>query len=231
MIGVIYIARERESYLPFIESYLAYKAGHKNELIVVYKGARVIPPAQYIDRWREIFMFDWGYDFRAYRKAMEQYPEFDSYCFLGSSSVIEGDNWLYKLHYPTTLGFKMVGCTGSCESFYSNNPTWYNRDEFLPFPNPHIRTTGFLMPNEIAFKYMPKRALTKRQAYKHEHGKNGITQKLWKDGHNVCVISSHGNMSSIEDAKTFRSDGASLISDKQTRIYENSSKMEIHAKC
>jgi len=66
------------------------------------------------------------------------------------------------------------------------------RRHFPPFPNPHVRTTGFLCEREIVAGARGARARTKLGAYAFESGSHGLTAQVNARGLAARVVSASG---------------------------------------
>ena len=91
-------------------------------------------------------------DLAAYGQALAEI-EVDRMCFLNSYSRPLADGWLAKLAAPLDEhGAGLTGTGGSLESAYSAAPIWLKplrRRMFSPFPNPHLRSNGFMIEREL----------------------------------------------------------------------------------
>lgn len=130
-------------------------------------------------------------DLAAYRWAAQQVNN-PTVCFLNSYSRVLADNWLRKM--DTALaepGVGIVGATGSWESHYSRvalvSPESDSLNELLhlyhPHPNPHIRTTAFMMKRDLwlDFRLYFRNAMpiqSKEDAWYIESGRYGLTRWL-----------------------------------------------------
>lgn len=102
---------------------------------------------------------------------------------------------------------------------------------FRSFPNPHIRTNAFMIERKMFLSICPITFSTKFQTYLFESGRKGLTESLLKKGKQVKIVDKNGNLYLPVDwtkSKTFwisRQENL-LISDNQTRIYDNASTEE-----
>ena len=103
---------------------------------------------------------------------------------------------------------------------------------FYPFPNPHIRTTGFLIKGSEYFAFMKKKSIkSKIDAWKVERGKDTLTNFFKKSNFNIYVINSDGNKFSEnywKESQTFNylDQKKSIISDNHIRKYNSLNKNE-----
>lgn len=254
-VGVVHLARAKNGVKPFadfLQSYRQYPAGLAHDLVIVYKGFRnreeIAPWERAVgDIPHELILIpDIGFDLRAYRIAAERLVNPHLFC-LNSFSEILSEGWLEKTFtLMRREGIGIVGATGSWESMYSNAAkdfegiaapalvkrlTGYARLIgcqlcFDPFPNPHIRTTAFMMSREVMLRVWPRYILTKRGAYLFENGKNSLTKRILGTGLRPIVAGKDGLGYEKEDwarSNTFRKSNQEnlLVADNQTRLYQN----------
>ena len=102
---------------------------------------------------------------------------------------------------------------------------------FPPFPNPHIRTNAFFMNRKLFLSLKYNNPISKFHAYTIESGKNSITRQTLKKGLRILIVDKFGetydimkwdssNIFWIADQENL------LISDNQTRYYQNSDTTE-----
>src|SRR5436190_8843249 len=180
----------------------------EHTLVYLVKGERVDPSILPKNGLLHQISDD-GFDLTAYRKMLKAFPDFDYYCCLDSWSIILCDDWLLKFYRAFQNGkVGIAGASGSHESFYSNRPSrFWNILFFKPFPNPHIRTTGFMMAGPLMKQVWPKFTPLKRVAYMAESGRNNITQKVMKLGFDAVVVNSKGAIFAVQswrDSLTYR---------------------------
>jgi hypothetical protein len=231
-ICVVYLAREPTGASPFLESYARHPAGIEHTLLYLVKGERV-DPAILPNNGVVHRVSDDGFDLTAYRKMLKAFPDFDYYCCLDSWSIILCDDWLLKFYHAFQTGkVGIVGASGSHESFYSNRPLkLWNILFFKPFPNPHIRTTGFMMPGPLMKQVWPKFTPLKRVAYLAESGRNNITRKVMRLGFDAVVVNSTGAIFPVQswrESFTYRAGKQQflMISDKRTHVFDSASPEE-----
>lgn len=167
-------------------------------------------------------------DLAAYRQAAD---ELDArrLCFLNSYSRPLLDGWLALLDRAlsdTNVG--LVGSGGSCESAYSAAPFWLRRRrrrDFPPFPNPHLRSNGFMLERELLLELDWTASRSKAQAWALESGKRSLSRQVWERGLDVRVVGRDGvsyPSGRWRESATFRSGGQRnlLIADNRTCQYE-----------
>lgn len=207
----------------FIRSYEAHDAGGEHELVVIGNGRRF--PVGIPDYARFLPIERGVSDIEAYRILCESIP-FDRYLFLNSHTEILCDDWLKLMTHWLWPSVGVVAATASMESMYTNKPAWWRRIFFPPFPNPHIRTTGFLIRREVMQAVWHKKSiLCKRHAFLFESGRNSLTRRIRSLGMRVIVASRTGATQFTEtwrDTNTYRWGNQSglIFADNQTRIWE-----------
>jgi len=177
------------------------------------------------------------FDFGSYYRVAEKFKDYLIF-YLNSSSKPITDNWL-KLIVNKYEDNSLIGTTASFESltssikvkkFYKIFSYFIKKIFYLinfkTFPNPHIRTTGFLInsKNYIEF-FKDKNCKNKYDAWKIESGKKGLTNYFLKKGFPIKLVNSDGISFEIDNwpkSNTYcYSDKSRLIiSDKHTRKYD-----------
>lgn len=92
------------------------------------------------------------------------------------------------------------------------------------FPNPHLRTNGFMIDRELFLALLPPTIATKGASYLFESGPDGLTAQLLRQGKKVVVVGRDGTRYDVADwprSRTFRlGDQANLLMhDNQTRAF------------
>jgi hypothetical protein len=232
----------------FVRSYRAHPAGAEHELVVLCNGTKTKTPSQGVTR--ETLMAELQgvehrllvlerplLDLAAYGEAARQL-EHEQLCFLNSYSVIQVDGWLGHLARAAQLaGVGLVGATGSWESknklargnawhwafqLATLPRTWYR---YARFPNPHIRTTAFMLDRRLALQLGLARAHKKHAAYVLESGRHSITRQLQARGLRAVVVGADGRTYERDEwpaSHTYRSGGQEnlLVTDNRTRQWE-----------
>jgi len=254
-ICVVHLVRKKNGTEPFrifLESYLNHQAGIEHTLLIIYKGfSGKSDVAAYENLFEGVphtclFLTDIGFDLRPYfiaaRKSESKYL-----CYLNSFSVILDDKWLLKLYtHIKKPGVGLVGATGSWGSIgpgpvttQKTLPTWkkilrplgwrlvarYFKIYFSHFPNPHIRTNGFMISNDNMRNILHGFIFAKMHVFRLESGKNSITNQIKKMGLNVIVVGKDGlgfEENEWHASNTFWTSTQSnlLIADNQTKRFE-----------
>lgn len=202
--------------------------------------------------YRTIVCSGFNQDITAYYWAAEQID--NSYIlFLNSYCELQADNWLacFSRHVNNSK-VGIIGATGSWQSYsstvFQTNPLRWEKDKtrtenfgkyklfikallywkflFPAFPNPHIRTNGFMIKRTLLLSCKKGKLKTKFQAYLFESGKNSLSRQIIAKGLNIFIIDKSGNLYEIENwnkSSIFWSSNQEnlLITDNQTKLYSN----------
>jgi len=244
----------------FLESYVTHDAGASHRLLVMRRGFRSAqawaPHASEFEKrgvtYKALDVLDTGYDLGAYGQAVESSTA-DAYCFLNTSSEVLCDGWLAHLHNAAhTRAAGLVGATGSFESAYSYQLSAYHtarrsgdalasvrywigarrrRRQFDAFPNPHIRTSGFMLRRSIAVRLQWRPPRTRSDALRCESGRSGLSSQARALGLRNLIVGCDGRAYEQDEwasSGTFRCGEQSnlLIADNRTRQYQAGSMEE-----
>lgn len=232
-----------ESILKFQKYYKKYKSGSKHSLLICFKLLnqkkiftlkRILKNLNYIQFVDPEVAND--YDFGSYKRVAKKYPN-HKILFLNSHSYPISNNWLKKL----LLHFRIktiIGTSASCESlltslkmkkinkFYSffKHLIKYKKN-FKPFPNPHIRTSSFLIKGSDFTSFVKtKNFFNKDDAWLAESGLSNLTNFFKKKKFNIYVVNSDGvkfteNNWKLSETYCYLNQTRNIISDKHTRKY------------
>jgi hypothetical protein len=234
----------------FLGSYNAHPAGAEHELVIVLNGAgpdtrgssaRMELLAELRDTEHRLIVLERPVlDLAAYGQAARQL-QCPTVCFLNSYSLILADNWLGKL--SAALAQPDVGLAGASGSWESQAEWIRGRARYWPqqlaavrparrdyprFPNPHIRTSAFML-ERLAFSELGHdRAANKRATYLLESGRRSITRRIQAQGLRAVVVGRDGRDYDVAEwptSHTFRSGEQEnlLVADNQTRAYQQAS--------
>jgi hypothetical protein len=218
----------------FLDSYSRHPAGASHELVLLLKGfhdvAQTRPyrsaAARLRPHWLEVP--DEGFDLGAYRFAAENLDA-RLLCCLNSYSRPLEDGWLSRLSRPhSDRAVGVTGIGGSYESAYSSAPFWLRRSRrmrFPPFPNPHLRSNGFMLARELLLDLDWPPPTSKADAWALESGTRSMSRQIWQRDLEVLVVGRDGVAYPPErwrESATFRSGDQRnlLIADNRTRQYE-----------
>ena len=234
---------ELNSIKEFIKHYKKHHSGSKHTLLICYKLLdkkkiiylrKMLTNINYTEFIDPVSFND--YDFGSYKRVSKKYRSY-KILFLNSHSYPLSNNWLKKLlfHYKKNT---ILGTSASNESFLTSLKLkkFYKiisflkkykryKKNFFPFPNPHIRTSSFLIRGSDFLTFTKNKIfLTKEDTWMAESGINGLTNFFIKKKFNIYVINSDGEKFSKKNwmfSRTFcyLSKSKSLISDKHVRKY------------
>jgi hypothetical protein len=202
-------------------------------------------------KYKELHLPDGGYDIGSYHAAFHAFhQDYQYFCFLNSFSEPLRAGWLESLFQNAARpGVGIVGATGSYQSLYSDHNYrnfLYARSvsslkkpilraaftclrfmrfrSFPPFPNPHIRTNGFMLSSAVIEKVNVPIVQNKMDAYCFESGNESLTRQILRMGKKALVVDADGrgyDMDVWYKSNTFRRGRQEnlLIADNQTRVY------------
>ena len=99
------------------------------------------------------------------------------------------------------------------------------KKNFSNFPNPHIRTTAFLINSKLFYNFIKFKKITnKLDSLKIESGKNSLTNYLKKKKIKTFVVNSDGEKFEeknwkLSETYCYLNKNKSIISDKHSRKY------------
>lgn len=214
----------------FLTSYRNHAPGSQHTLVLALAG-----PAGDRDPWHETFAavahetieLGLGMDLDHYRTVAELRAA-ARYCFVNTVTTVLAEDWLGHLERalldPAT---GIAGATGSFESPYSIRPGPLRklRPGYESFPNPHLRTNGFLLERELLLELDWPTGLSKLQAVRLEAGSRGITRQVAARGLNTVIVGRDGTAYPPErwhESATFRSGEQRnlLLADNRTRHFQ-----------
>jgi hypothetical protein len=220
----------------FLVAYGKNPAGVAHRLVVILNGfegngdPRRVEVNRLLERVEHepIVMAERVSDLGAYREAAVRLDA-RTLCFLNSYSRPLVENWLALLARALSdSSVGVVGSGGSYESAYSAAPFWLRkrrRRDFPPFPNPHLRTNGFMLELALMLELDWSAPRSKSDAWALESGNSSISRQVWDRGLDVRVVGRDGVAYPPErwkESATFRSGRQRnlLIADNRTSQYE-----------
>mgnify|MGYP001341421993 CR=1 FL=1 len=235
-----------EDFKNFLKNYNAFKIGKEHSLIICCKLLDDVKKNFItnilIESNIKFELFDDpsnnnDFDFGSYYRIAKKYSNCLIF-YLNASSKPMVNNWLniiVKEYEENSL----IGTTASNESHFSNIKLKKNYKIFSfifkkllnliffkSFPNPHIRTTGFLLnaKDYINF-YKNKKCQNKYDSWKIESGRDSLTNFFLKKKLPVKLVNSDGksfkvNKWAYSNTYCYLEKSKLIISDKHTRKYE-----------
>lgn len=249
---VVHLARGSNGRAPlqrFLESYRTHDAGTPHELLVVFKGYADENALTGDEAYARAFgaktlrlTRDDLFDIGAYRESARMI-ESRYVAFFNSFSEVLAREWLAHLYCGIRReGVGLVGTTGSWESQASNafqlmqrRPLpnyavlWLSKWRSSPhFPNPHIRTNGFIIQRDTFLALRAPQTRSKQLAWAFESGWSGMTRQIERQGLKVLVAGRDGGYFEKIDwpnSGTYCADGQSnlMVQDNHTRKYAEGS--------
>lgn len=227
----------------FIKYYKKYKSGAAHKLIICFKlinNKKIIHLRKYLKNIKYIEFIDPfnvnDYDFGSYKRVSRSFSSY-KILFLNSHSYPITKNWLKKLvtHYKNKT---ILATSASNESFFTSlrlKKSYkiisylkrYNKYKklFKAFPNPHIRTSSFLIKGSDFLSFVKDKVFfEKEDTWNAESGFLGLTNFFFKKKFKIFVINSDGkkfnkNHWKISETYYYSKQSKSIISDKHTRKY------------
>ncbi len=200
--------------------------------------------------------FQEGQDIEIYKQSAVKLDT-EILLYFNSFSEIKTQLWLKKYVDNFNRQVGVISATASLQSYYSSvyqkhNLQWDREKNFLynfrkyklfvkaffywrflfkPFPNPHVRTTGFMVRRKEFIEMNFKFVANKFTAYQFENGRKSMTNFYLKEGLKVLVMDKNGKTYEPHDwykSSTFWINDQEnlLVSDNQTTIYENANDKE-----
>ena len=234
----------------FIKSYINFKSGYDHELLICFKKFTNV---ETIEEWSSKVPFNFirfidnekknDFDIGSYLRVSEQYQD-RLILFLGTYTNPKTNNWL-RIFVENYKEKSILGATGSYASipsmffkFYYNQYTKFQQIKWglqhllkvKLFPNPHIRTTGFLIlaKDLLSIKYDRNKLIKKIECNYFEGGRHGMSQQLISRRFNLFIANSDNNIFSIKDwkkSKTYCLENQEklIFIDNRTNEYHNAS--------
>lgn len=236
---------DERSLLNFIKHYKKYKPGIKHSLLICYKLVHLEKINKYRNFFKKIKHIEFidsekknDWDFGSYKRVSKYFYDNDI-LFLNSHSYPVCMNWLKKLFLYKKKN-TVIAPTASYESMVDSIKlkNKYHKiiryiirkyrfsKNFDKFPNPHLRTSSFLINSKTFYNYIKNKKLNnKEDTLKIESGKNSLTKYLIKEKFKILVVNSDGKKYNQIDWKKsetymYKSQSKNIISDKYTRIYD-----------
>ena len=241
---------DENTLLTFLKNYKNFKSGYPHELLICFK----LLNSEKMENFRKILVNvehtefidkkdENDYDLGSYKRVASYYQSRHIF-FLNSYSYPICENWsnMIIMNYEKN---SLLATSASYESLLSSIKLkkFYKLISFLikkfkytqyfdPFPNPHIRTTGFLIKGSEYLEFMNNKTISSKiDVWRIESGKNSLTNHFKKLNFNIYVINSDGERFSEDKWKesqtyNYLEHNKSIISDKHIRKYHSMNKSE-----
>ena len=228
----------------FLKNYKKYKSGIKHDLIICFKlldqhdlkiARKALKNIKYIEFIDPCKKNDW--DFGSYKRVAKKYYDKDI-LYLNSHSYPICHDWLKKLCFHKRKN-SIIAPTGSHESIleliklkgklhkifrYIRRKRKFSKN-FNSFPNPHLRTSSFLINSKHFYQYIKNKKMNdKDETLMIESGKDGMTNYFKKKKFNILVVNSDGNKFKenewmYSETYHYQKQSKNIMSDKYTRNY------------
>ncbi|MDB9807800.1 hypothetical protein OAB83_00580 [Candidatus Pelagibacter sp.] len=233
----------QKTLINFIKYYKINSTGVNHKLLICFKllgkqkiifFRKLLKDIKYIEFIDPVSLND--FDFGSYKRVAKSYPSHVIF-FLNSHSYPIKKYWLKIIlkHYKNNT---ILGTTASYESAFSSLrlKKFYKiisyifrfykfKNSFKAFPNPHIRTSSFLIKGSDFISFIKNKKINnKEDTWSIESGLSGLTNFFKKKKYNIFVINSDGvkfteNSWKLSETYIYLKQSKSLISDKHSRKY------------
>jgi hypothetical protein len=241
----------------FLRSYRAHSPGIAHELVIVLNGASNDAPvarsragvaltradllAELAGVEHRLIVLDRPVpDLAAYGLAARALSH-ARLCLLNSYSVVLAEGWLAI--FAQALDDPHIGLVGASASWESQSRWIRGRARYWPyqllrlrgarrdyprFPNPHIRSTAFMIDRANLIAMNLDEARNKRDAYLLESGRRSITRQILERDLRAVVTGRDGRVYGVKDwaaSRTYRSGGQDnlLVADRRTEDWATAS--------
>jgi len=233
----------KKSLMNFVKYYKINQSGINHTLLICFKLLPkkkiiflrgLLKNIKYVEFIDPVLLND--YDFGSYKRVAKNYPAKIIF-FLNSHSYPVKKKWLKKIliHYKKNT---IIGTSASCESLFTSMKIkkFYKffsfikkfikyKNKFKPFPNPHIRTSSFLIKGSDFISFVKnKRFYNKEDTWFAESGYDSLTNFFKRKKYNIFIVNSDGKKFNeknwkLSETYNYLKQSKSLISDKHYRKY------------
>ena len=229
--------------LDFITHYNINNSGVEHDLLVCFKLLNLSQINSFKNILKDIRYIEYidnstvnDYDLGSYNRVANTYSSRYIF-FLNSLSYPNCDLWLKKIvdHYEkdsivaTTASYESLLSSIKLKKFYKFFSYYMKiqnyKKKFHPFPNPHIRTTGFLIKATDYSLFMKNIIIkNKEDAWCIESGKNSLTTYFKNIGFKIYIVNSDSNKFTedkwkLSETFNYLNQKKNIISDRHTRQY------------
>lgn len=218
----------------FLASFFANDPGPETMLLVLKKGFADGDPLpacfnRLSDAARARLSFedvpDDGVDLTAYRALCARYPD-HAFLFMNSHSRIGHRNWHRAFSKAWTISGSGAG-SGGPGNIVGASGSWETPlPGVIAFPNPHIRTTGFLIRASTFLELSAGRVENRAACLALEAGADNLTSLIMKGGGAALIVNADGDVFPPKDwhrSRTFRlgEQEKLLIADNRSAKYHH----------
>jgi hypothetical protein len=227
----------------FIYNYKINNSGLNHDLLICFKllnmnqinlFKNILNEINYVEFFDNSILND--YDLGSYQRVAKAFSSRHIF-FLNSYSYPVCDLWLKKIvdNYEnnsvvaTSASYGSLLSSLKLKKFYKIIGYYLKlfdyKKKFNPFPNPHIRTTGFFIKASDYLSYMSDKTIkSKEDAWCIESGKKSLTNYFKNHGFKIFVVNSNGDKFAedkwkLSETFNYLNQEKSIISDKHIRKY------------
>jgi len=234
----------KNNFIKFIKNYKRYKSGINSELLICYKNLtssqisffqKKVRNLKYKEFFDETTKND--FDIGTFRRVAIKYNNHLLF-FMDLHAYPVKKNWL-KYFYDNYKKKTIIASTGSYQSISSNARYRTKGDNYILFfykiikffilfplfPNPHFRTTNFLISAKDFLSYdFPKDISSKEDTWCIESGRNSMYYFFKKKKFKIYVVNSDNKLFSEKDwpkseTYAFKEQSKKIMSDNHERKY------------
>ena len=235
----------------FLNHYKRYKPGTEHRLLICYKNLSIEQISKFRKKLKKIKHEEFldrvkknDFDFGTFKRVAEKYKN-NLIFFMNGHSYPVIKNWL-KYYYANYVSKSIIVSSASYESIFSKSFYRLHTDNyfiffykiikyffmFYPFPNPHFRTTNFLILGNdlLKYKYL-ENVKNKERAWAIESGKNSIYNFFKKNKFKIFLVNSENKIFSEQEwykseTYAFKNQQKKIMSDNHVRKYSKLSKKD-----
>ena len=246
-VALCYLVRHAEGVEPinrFVQAYREHPAGIDHDLVILFKGfadnSQKEPWQQALAdlTYRELDFADVGYTDVPFMQTAKLL-NYEYFLFMNTWTYPLAQRWAALMYdqikdpavgavgATASSGSHTTMATRSFQGHFLGRRAWFLRwikFHFKPFPNFHLRTTGFMISRDVMIKLKLNKIHDKWDAYVFESGKRGFTAQIQRMGLKVLVVGQDGQTYDEANIKTSRTYALGdqenlLMSDNQTEGY------------
>ena len=233
----------------FLACYEKFQSGEKHKLLICFKG---FPNYQSLEKWKKEIKVEFielyekdeknDFDIGSYFRIANLYKN-NIILFLDTYTRMNCHSWL-KIFLNNYKEKRLIGATGSFSSISSQFLGFYYSQyskfqqikwglshikKFKLFPNPHVRTTAFLIKGHdlIQLNFEKEKFINKIETNYFESGRKNLTVQLQNKGFDVGIVNSDNIFFYIKDWKLSNTyclgnQSKLVFVDNRTDEYQNS---------
>ena len=230
-----------KTFLKFLNNYRKFRPGVTHKLIICFKNLNKTERTNFKNKIKNISYIEYidtnklnDFDLGSYFRIAKEYKK-AIFLFLSGHCYPIKNDWLklFKKHYRANT---IIASTGSYESMHSlpfNIRNNFLKNiyfklilliNFYKFPNPHFRTSCFMISANNLLKYQFNSIRKKLDTNIIESGKKSLTNFFKKKNIKIYIVNSDGKLFLEKEWKhsetyAFKNQTKLIISDNRTRKY------------